>query len=156
LEVEELETPEGFDLLVGWTRGSASTSAMVKQMNGFKAESPEEYKRLFDQIANLVRELIPVWKNSDRERILQYLRRNEDYLRELGEKTGVNIETPELRKLSEVANQAGGAGKLSGAGGGDCGIAITFSPDISEKIKQGWEESGLYLVDARMDKKGVN
>jgi phosphomevalonate kinase len=154
-QVEELEIPEGLDMIIGWTKGSASTSAMVKQMNGFKQESPEEYERLYDQLANLVRELIPVWKSGEREKILEILRRNEDILRELGEKSGVNIETPELRKLSEVANQAGGAGKLSGAGGGDCGIAISFNPDISERIRKGWEESGLYLVDAKMDKNGV-
>ena len=155
-QVEELEIPNGFDMLVGWTKGSASTSAMVKQMNSFKVDNPDEYKRLFDQIANLVRELIPVWKSHDNEKILDYLRKNEEFLRELGEKTGVNIETPELRKLSDIANQAGGAGKLSGAGGGDCGIAVTFSPEVSEKIRDGWQESGLYIVDARMDKNGVN
>ena len=154
-EVEELDIPEGLDLLIGWTKDSASTSVMVKQMNGFRADKPDEYKRLFDQLANLVRELIPIWKSGDRERILQTLRKNEDYLRELGERTGVNIETPALRTLSEVANQAGGAGKLSGAGGGDCGIAVTFDSSISEKIKSGWKDAGLYVVDARMDREGV-
>ena len=153
--VEQLEIPEGFDLIVGWTKGSASTSAMVKQMMGFKQEKPNEYKRMFDQIADLVRELVPVWKAGEKDRIIESLRKNEDLLRELGEKTGVNIETPELRKLSEVANQAGGAGKLSGAGGGDCGIAVTFDSDVSQKIRQGWKESGLYIVDAHIDYQGV-
>jgi phosphomevalonate kinase len=154
-EVEELKIPEGFELLIGWTRGSASTSAMVKQMNGFREQNPDEYNRLFSQIDNVVRELVPVWKSGDREAILEKLRRNEDCLRELGEKSGVNIETPELRKLSEVANQAGGAGKLSGAGGGDCGIAVCFESDVAEKIRQGWSEAGLYLVDARVDYSGT-
>ena len=154
-EVEELKIPEGFDLLVGWTRGSASTSAMVKQMNGFREKNPGEYKRLFGRIANLVRELVPAWKSGDREAILEKLRRNEDCLRELGEKSGVNIESPELRKLSEVANQAGGAGKLSGAGGGDCGIGVCFDSGVAEKIKQGWSQAGLYLVDARVDYSGT-
>ena len=128
---------------------------MVKQMNAFKEENPEEYKRLFDQIADLVRELIPAWKEGDKERILGYLRKNEDCLRELGEKTGVNIETPELKSLSEIANQAGGAGKLSGAGGGDCGIAVCFDTDIADRIKKSWSESGLYLVDAKVDYEGI-
>ncbi len=154
-EVEKLEIPAGLELLVGWTKGSASTSAMIKQMNGFSEQNPEEYKRLFDQIANLVGELIPVWKSGDRKGILEHLKKNEDYLRELGEKSGVNIETPELRKLSEIANQDGGAGKLSGAGGGDCGIAVCFGPEVAERIRQDWSESGLYIVDAMMDNQGV-
>ena len=153
--VEELSIPDDFDLVIGWTKGSASTSAMVKQMMGYKAENPEEFKRLFDQIAGLVKELVPAWKSGERENILELLRKNEDYLRELGEKTGVNIETDELKNLSEIANRNGGAGKLSGAGGGDCGIAVTFDREVSERIKKEWQESGLFIVDAKMSKTGV-
>ncbi len=155
LSVEELGIPKGFDLLVGWTRDSASTSAMVKDMNVFKQMNREEYERLFRQIAELVREVIPAWKEGEREKILELLRKNEEHLRELGEKSRVNIETPSLRKLSEAANQAGGAGKLSGAGGGDCGIAVSFDPRTSERIRDTWKETGLFVVDARMDPQGV-
>lgn len=154
-KAEPLNIPEGFELLIGWTKDSASTSAMVKQLNTWAETNQEEYKRLYDQIADLVRELIPEWKSGNKERILELLRRNEDYLRELGGKSGVNIETPELKRLSEIANQNGGAGKLSGAGGGDCGIAISFNPEVSERIKNEWDKAGFYLVNATMDKDGV-
>ena len=153
--VEELEIPEGFRLDIAWTGESASTSAMVKQMNVFKKQNPEEYKRLFDQIANLVRDSIPAWKNGDREKILENLRKNEEYLRELTEKTGVNIETPELRKLSEIANRHGAAGKLSGAGGGDCGIAVSFDEEVSRKLREAWKEAGFHPIDATIDYEGV-
>ncbi len=155
LLVEELEIPEGFRLDIGWTKDSASTSAMVKQMNEFRDKNPDEYKRLFDQIADLVRESIPDWKARNIEKILGALRKNEEYLRELGQKSGVNIETPELKQLSELANQQGAAGKLSGAGGGDCGIAISFDSSVSEKVKQSWNQSGLHLIDATIDYDGV-
>jgi phosphomevalonate kinase len=153
--VEELEIPEGFRLDIGWTKGSASTSAMVKEMNLFRDKDPGEYKRLFDQIANLVRDSIPFWKSKDREKILENLRKNEDFLRELGEKSGVNIETPELKELSELANKEGAAGKLSGAGGGDCGIAVSFDKEVSEKVKEAWKKAGLYLIDVTIDHDGV-
>lgn len=154
-EVEELEIPEGFGLSIGWTKESASTSAMVKQLNEWAKTNQEEYKRLYDQIANLVKELIPVWKEKNKEKILELLRKNEDYLRELGEKSGVNIETPGLKKLSEIANNNGAAGKLSGAGGGDCGIAISFSNESAENVKNEWKNSGLYIIDATVDYNGV-
>ncbi len=154
-EVEELEIPEGFDLSIGWTKESASTSAMVKQLNEWAKSNQDEYKRLYDQIANLVRELIPVWKEKNKERVLEFLRKNEDFLRELGEKSGVNIETPDLKKLSEIANKNGAAGKLSGAGGGDCGIAISFSREVADKVKEEWRNSGLYIIDATVDYNGV-
>ncbi len=154
-EVEELTIPEGFRLLIGWTRESASTSAMVKQLNEWAKENPEEYKRLYDQIANLVRELIPAWKEKNQEKVLELLRKNEDCLRELGEKSGVNIETSELKTLSDSANQQGAAGKLSGAGGGDCGIAVCFDSDIADKVINTWKSSGFYIVNASIDYSGI-
>ncbi len=154
-EVEELRIPQEFHLLVGWTKESASTSIMVKQMDSFKTGNPSEYKRCYDNIANLVRELIPAWKKIDAQKILELVRKNEVYLRELGQLSGVNIETPGLKKLAEVANGAGAAGKLSGAGGGDCGIAICFDKKIAGDVELGWEKEGLYLIDTKLDKEGV-
>jgi phosphomevalonate kinase len=153
--VEELEIPEGFRLLIGWTKESASTSAMVKQLNEWAKQNQDEYKRLYDQIANLVRELIPAWKEKDKDKILEFLRMNETFLRELGERSGVSIETPDLKKLSEDANQHGAAGKLSGAGGGDCGIAVCFDYDTAEKVLSTWKENGFYIVDAGVDHSGI-
>jgi phosphomevalonate kinase len=155
LLVEELEIPEGFRLDIGWTKGSASTSAMIKEMNSFRDKDPGEYKKLYDQIANLVRESIPAWKSKDKEKILKNLRKNEDYLRELGKKSGVNIETPELKELSELANKEGAAGKLSGAGGGDCGIAVSFDMEVSGRVREAWKKAGLHLIDVTIDYDGV-
>lgn len=154
-EVEELEIPEGFNLSIGWTKESASTSAMVKQLNEWAKTNQDEYKRLFDQIAGLVKEIISAWKEKNTDKVLELLRKNEDLLRELGEKSGVNIETPDLKKLSEIANSNGAAGKLSGAGGGDCGIAISFNNEVAEKVKTEWQNSGLYIIDATVDYNGV-
>ncbi|MCD6478716.1 MAG: phosphomevalonate kinase [Candidatus Diapherotrites archaeon] len=153
--VEPLEIPSDFELVVGWTKESASTSAMVKQMYAWREDNEEEYKRLFDQIAELVEELIVAWKNKDKEKILELLRKNEDYLRELGQKSGVNIETETLKLLSEIANKNGGAGKLSGAGGGDCGIAIAFDKEIAENIKKEWKENGISVINVKLSLEGV-
>jgi len=152
---EPLEIPGGFELLIGWTKESASTSAMVKQLNTWAETDQEDYKRLYDKIANLVRELIPAWKGKDTGSVLELIRKNEDYLRELGRASGVNIETEDLRRLSESANLNGAAGKLSGAGGGDCGIAVSFDQEASEKVKGDWKKQGLYLVDATIDYNGI-
>jgi len=155
LQLEPLEIPEGFRLLVGWTKESASTSAMVKQLNEWAKTNQEDYKRLYDAIADTVKELIPNWKEKNKEEILRLLKKNEDILRELGQKSGVNIETPDLKKLSDLANENGGAGKLSGAGGGDCGIAICFDDETAKKITDSWKNAEFYVVDTTIDYNGV-
>jgi phosphomevalonate kinase len=154
-KAETLEIPEGFRLLIGWTKESASTSAMVKQLNAWAESNKDEYKRLYDQIADLVRELIPEWKAKNKDRIIDLLRKNEDYLRELGQASGVNIETEGLKLLSEIAKNNNAAGKLSGAGGGDCGIGVCFDDQTAEKIKADWEKNGFHMVDATIDHDGI-
>jgi phosphomevalonate kinase len=83
------------------------------------------------------------------------LRKNEDILRELGSKSRVNIETPELRQLAELANKNGAAGKLSGAGGGDCGIAVCYDNKTADKVKKAWQDAEFYLLDVTIDYEGV-
>jgi phosphomevalonate kinase len=153
--IEELEIPDDLILLIGWTRKSASTSAMVRQMNDYKRNSPEEYGELIRAIAGIAAEAIEAFKKGDRGKFLSLIRKNEEALAELGGKSGVNIETPELKKLSETANRYGGAGKLSGAGGGDCGIAVCFDKKTAEKITEEWKKAGIRIVDADIDKNGV-
>ncbi len=153
--VEELKIPENFTLLVAWTKESAYTSAMVKQMSSFKEQNPEEYKRLYGSITALVRELVIAWKKEDSKKIYELLNKNEEFLRELGQMSGVNIETKELKALSELAGRAGAAGKLSGAGGGDCGIAVCFDNATAEKIRQLWKKAGLHVLDVAIDRNGI-
>jgi phosphomevalonate kinase len=152
--VEELSIPDDFILLIAWTKESASTSAMVKQMNEFKKNNAERYNELMGNIAGVAIKAIEAFKKDNKNEFLKLLQRNEEALAGLGNASGVNIETPDLKKLSEIANKYG-AGKLSGAGGGDCGIAICFDEDSVEKIKEEWEKAGLYIVDATIDKEGV-
>ncbi len=155
LYIEQLEIPEGLRVAVGWTKSSASTTAMIKQMDGFKTGQPGEYKKIFNSIAELVKELISAWKAGNRKRILELVRQNERLLRELTEKSGVPIETAQLRKLAEIADSMGGAGKLSGAGGGDCGIALCFDSITQKRIVDGWTKAGLWPLDVKIDKNGV-
>lgn len=153
--IKSLKIPNDFNLLVGWTGEFSSTAKMIKQLNNWKKNNKGEHKRIIGQIKSLVEQLIEAWGKSDKEKLLQLIKKNEDYLRELGDKSGLNIETEKLWKLSKIANNNGGAGKLSGAGGGDCGIAITFNEVHSEKIKKEWQKNGIYFINTILSQNGV-
>jgi phosphomevalonate kinase len=153
--IESLKVLSDLNLLLGWTGESSSTSEMVKQFNEWKKDNEIEYKKIFKRIRDLVEDLIKAWKAEDKGRILEFLKKDEIYLRELGEKSGLNIETENLATLSNIANKNRGAGKLSGAGGGDCGIAITFNKQDSEKIKKEWGKNGIYFINTKLSFEGV-
>lgn len=155
LDVEELAPPDGLDFIVAWTGRSASTSAMVKAMDEWARGDPEERNRIYGSISALVRELVDAWKKNDGEAILSLTRKNEVYLRQLGNLSGIDIETPDLKRLCEIADQNGGAGKLSGAGGGDCGFALTLDPAVSRRIREEWIRNGLRPLAVKMATKGV-
>src|SRR3989338_4368326 len=152
LEIEELAVPENFSLLVGWTGDSASTSAMIKQMNEFKAKNEKDYHMRFSEIAATAKNAINDFKKGDWNSFTLHLLENENLLAELGKASGVNIETPELKLLSDLAADCGGAGKLSGAGGGDCGIATCFDESIAKDIETKWKEAGLHPLDVTIDR----
>lgn len=155
LKIEKLHIPRDFQLLVGWTREKASTSEMIKIMNEWRAKGGEyEFRKFCNNVKSLVGDLIEAFKKRDKKNILELIRKNEVYLRELGEKANINIETEKLRRLSEIANLYGGAGKLSGAGGGDCGIAITFSKDVARKIRSAWKKEDIIPLDVSISKYG--
>lgn len=155
LVIKELEIPEDFRLLVGWTGDSASTSAMIKQMNEFKTKNEKEYHRLYNEIAATAGRAISAFSKRDYNSFTLHLLENENLLAELGKASGVNIETPELKLLSDIAADCGATGKLSGAGGGDCGIAVCFDESVAEDIVSKWRESGLHPLDVTIDREGL-
>lgn len=153
--VNELSISDTFHLLIGWTKESASTTTMVKQMKAYKAATPDAYTNAITTVAAAAKKAVTAMKNNNTKAFLAALQTNEDALRELGTVSGVNIETPELKQMSDLANAAGAAGKLSGAGGGDCGIGVCFDEETANKVRTSWKEHNIYVVDATLDRDGV-
>ncbi len=153
--VEHMKIPENLFMAIAWTGESASTSAAIRQMDSFKKSSPGRYKELYDSIGNVVKTLIDALKSEDEEKVIVSIKNNRELLSQLTKESGVNIETPELKLLSDIAEKYGAAGKLSGAGGGDCGFAVSFGKEAIEKVKEAWQKAGLYVIDAYIDKDGV-
>ncbi len=150
LQIVHLPLLPRLHLLVGWTGVPASTVDLVKQVS----EHPNRISN-YNQIGILTKKLVTAWNANEEKVILKLVRQNETILRALGVETGVPIETPELRVLAEVANQTGAAGKLSGAGGGDCGIAIYFDPGITQALRNAWHAKGIQVIDVQIDERGI-
>lgn len=155
LVIEELPIPDKFHLLVAWTKESASTTNMIKQMNEFKKGNEEKYSKLMGDVASCAKNAITAWKNNDFEMFLIELQNNREALSRLTKETGLPIETNDLKRLADIANECGAAGKQSGAGGGDCGIAICFDNEIAKNVVAKWNDSGLFPLDVTIDNEGV-
>lgn len=141
LQIEPLEAPEELVLAVGWTGSSAKTASLIKKIEPLKQKNSTIYGDFLRKSRDAVSTMVEGFKQSDMELMMASLSANRLALLELSEETGGAIETIHLEKLIAIAN-CYGAGKSSGAGGGDCGIAFT-STDKLERLHKQWQDAGI-------------
>ena len=65
---------------------------------------------------------------------------------QLLEALSADIYTPSLRQLKESSQDLQAVAKSSGAGGGDCGIALSFDEQSTETLKNRWANLGIELL----------
>lgn len=170
-EVKRLKVGASLRLLVGWTGSPASSAELVGSVKaGVKSEASgtlsvnnidktyaETYAKTYEdfcvQSEKCVQKIANALENGDFNALLSGFAQNRALLKNLGEITGTLIETPKLTQLIEVANSAGLPSKTSGAGGGDCGIAIARAQDfdaVANLIKDEWQKSGIEALNLKV------
>lgn len=162
LEIKRINVPETLKLLVGWTGLPASSAELVSSVES-SAKSTEKttaktsaestaktsanftYQTFFEQSEICVQKLAQSLENFELDDISSGFAKNRELLQKLSALTGTIIETPKLTQLIEDADFVGIPAKTSGAGGGDCGIAITkiYENNRIESMKSAWKNHGI-------------
>jgi len=124
------------DFLVGWTKEVAVSSDMIQQIKqnidqNFLASSKAT-------VATLVETL----EQGKAEKIIEQV----ETASQLLEGLSTDIYTPSLRQLKEASQGLQAVAKSSGAGGGDCGIALSFDAQSTETLKNRWANLGIELL----------
>ena len=134
--ISSVEPALKFDFLVGWTKEVAVSSHMVKQIkNNMNASFLLASK---ETVANLVKAL----ETDQEETIIALLEQASQLLEGLSS----DIYTPSLRQLKDASRNLKAVAKSSGAGGGDCGIALSFDQDSTTLLKKRWADLGIELL----------
>ena len=134
--IRSVEPALQFDFLVGWTKEVAVSSHMVKQIkNNMNASFLQASK---ETVANLVKAL----ETGQEEMIIDLLEQASQLLEGLSS----DIYTPSLRQLKDASRDLKAVAKSSGAGGGDCGIALSFDQDSTTLLKKRWADLGIELL----------
>ena len=143
MSVEKITLPTDVQLAVGWTGKPASTKSLVKEIKKMNDDQKVIYEEFLDKSKRAVEQIVTGMKESDVPLFFTGIVQNRQALARIGEKAKVPIETEKLCLLSEEAIRLGGTGKLSGAGGGDCGIA--FLPRTVERstLHKAWKKHGI-------------
>lgn len=136
-------------LIVGYTGVKADTTTLIKQVAEKKEKNPEKVGRIFQAITKLVEEAKQRMLEGDWERVGKLMDFNQEYLRDLG------VSSEKLEAMISAAKKAGAWGaKLSGAGGGDCMIALAKS-DKQETVRKAITEAGGQVIDVQPNAEGA-
>ena len=134
--IRSVEPALKFDFLVGWTKEVAVSSHMVKQIKDNMNSSFLQASK--ETVANLVKAL----EVGQEETIIDLLEQASQLLEGLSS----DIYTPSLRQLKNASRDLKAVAKSSGAGGGDCGIALSFDQDSTTLLKKRWVDLGIELL----------
>jgi len=136
-------------IVVAYSGQKADTVSLVKNVAEKFKQYPDKVKRICEACGKLVEHAKKSLMGKDWERMGLYMDMNQEYLRDMG------VSTEKLETLILAAKKAGAWGaKLSGAGGGDCTIAIA-PKDKVEDVKQAINLAGGKVIDVTTNVEGV-
>ncbi|MEU6995000.1 phosphomevalonate kinase [Streptomyces sp. NPDC046465] len=150
-QARRLPPPEGLSLEVGWTGTPASTSSLVAGLHRRTWRGSASHREFLRTTKDFVRAAIDALEQGNREDLLRQIRCARQELARLDEEVGLGIFTQRLTALCDAAEAVGGAAKPSGAGGGDCGIALLdaeASLDIAH-VQKRWTTAGVRPLPVR-------
>lgn len=156
LKIERLPVPKDLNFLIGWTGRPASSNQLVGAVQEKKVQSTEQYNHFLSESKIAVEQLNGALLENNTPDISAAIHRNRDALLQMGQQTNVLIETPKLTTLCTIAQRYGGAGKTSGAGGGDSGIAFIFEEELVDLVLNEWQAAGIKQLPLSIYTKAAN
>lgn len=143
LSVKSVLLPENAYICIGWTGKPASTRELVDSVLSLKEKNAQAFSQFLQQSSQAVAAFLRGAENSDMPELMDGVKQNRKALATVGMEADTDIETPLLSTLCDLAEQYGGAGKPSGAGGGDSGIAFLPSERQAAELRCVWEKENI-------------
>ena len=134
--VESVTLPGGVDFVSVFARTSASTRKHLAQFHARSVESPASASFWMDSLDRLSEYGIECAAAGDADGFLNAIRDYSGGLQALGEWMGADIFTPDHLRLLKLAERFGLAYKVSGAGGGDMGLAFGADPEALARFRK--------------------
>lgn len=135
-------------LSVLFTGKSASTEDLVRT-----CRTAPSWRDFAGVLAGLAEEGVRAWEAQSSRAFVSVVARYGRAMASLGRAAGVNIVTEEIDAIMRIAEEAGGAAKPSGAGGGDVAVLWTLEDDTPHRIA---ERTGTQLLDVAIDPRGLS
>ncbi len=137
-------------LIVGYSGIKADTSFIIKKLKQKIENNRTKYEKIFDVIADIVEKAKIFLAKKDWQKVGELMIKNHQLLQDLG------VSTEKLDRMCQSAIEGGAYGaKLSGAGGGDCMIAIAPKEQF-RKVKEKITQVGGEIIEVYGNAQGVS
>ncbi|MDO4432753.1 MAG: phosphomevalonate kinase [Aerococcaceae bacterium] len=143
LALEPLTAPEQLTLLVGWTQSPASTDHFIQLVQDAQANQHPFYQAFIQKSAQCVQRMKHAFEAKNVVNIQSELANSRHLLQQFGHTFGLSIQTDALEQLIEIARSYQFEAKSSGAGGGDCGIAIGMDRSLVAPLIKAWQQEAI-------------
>jgi len=135
--------------IVGYTGVKADTATLVRMVQNLHSENKKTINGIFTDITLLVEQAKKTLQQQDWPHLGLLMDENQALLRRL------QVSSIELENLIAASKSAGAMGaKLSGAGGGDCMLALA-DEDNKIAITQEIQKVGGRIIEVQMNAEGV-
>ncbi len=136
-------------LVVGYTGVKADTPTLIRMINSKLRRQPKEIRKIFLTIGEISEKLEKKLIENDFQAIGKLFNSHQQQMRKLG------VSSAELEKLITSALDAGASGAtLSGAGGGDCMIALVDDKS-RKKVVNAIEQVGGEVIRVNLQAEGA-
>jgi mevalonate kinase len=148
-EVLEPLTLKELPLVIGYSGKKADTVSIIQKVQKMRDENTEKIDDVFAQIGRITELAKTAVTAGDMSTAGTLMDLNQELLSSLG------ISTAKLDSMITAARAAGAFGaKISGAGGGDCMIALA-DDDHRSAVMQAMKEAGGQVVDIAANAEGL-
>jgi mevalonate kinase len=143
--VERISIPTPVEIVIGSTGKVADTKAMVEGVAERKNQNPAKYEPLFKRAAEIAVEGKKAIEAGDFKKVGELMNENHAILQ------GIEVSSPELDQLVDLARNQGALGaKLTGGGGGGCMVALTPGKELQEKVASAIEKEGFQVLRTKV------
>jgi phosphomevalonate kinase len=138
-----------------FTGRSASTPELVSRYRAWRRERPKEAAELVRRLRSQAEAGCAALKGDDAAGWLEAFEAYGLILQELGASIGADIVTAEHREIGAEARRHGVAYKVSGAGGGDLGLACAADAGALRAFSQSVGDRGFRVINISLADHGL-
>ena len=140
---------DSLPLIVGYSGVKTDTVTLINKVKESFANRQDRLNEIYSSIEVLVKDAKDTLSKKDWKKLGKLMNKNQDLLVELG------VSIDKLNNMIKASLSEGAYGaKLSGAGGGDCMIAIV-PKDNEQEVKDGIIQAGGKIVNIKTNAEGV-